>query len=189
MSTHKSSKKVKIIEAALKVVAHEGLHKLTYDYLVKVTGVSKGGILYHFPSREALLAELIRHSQHTYLELYRANIKDQAPRPGRTILACLRATMADPTVQDAKAYGALSAIIAEYPQLVSAYSEGYKLLYEHLTEDGGNLGRQWAILAAMDGLWLEDTHKLYGLKPRDHKAIYAHLLHEAEQIYEDAMAA
>lgn len=183
MSTHKSSKKTKIIETALNIVAREGLHTLTYDHLVKATGISKGGILYHFPSREALLGELIRYSQRQYLELYEVKIESQPPRPGRTVLACLRATETDPTIQDAKAYGALAAIIAEYPQLVGAYSEGYKLLYKHLSEDGGDFGRQWAILAALDGLWLEDTHKLYGLQAGDHGKIYAYLLQEAEAIY------
>ncbi|MCF2707040.1 TetR family transcriptional regulator [Arcanobacterium haemolyticum] len=56
------SKKQLIIEAAFEIIDRDGVRGLTYDSLAAATGITKGGILYHFASRDDLLREL-----HSYL--------------------------------------------------------------------------------------------------------------------------
>ena len=43
-----------IIQAALSVAAEKGAGKVTLDSVAKAAGVSKGGLIYHFSSKEAL---------------------------------------------------------------------------------------------------------------------------------------
>lgn len=66
-----------IIQAALCVAAEKGAGKVTLDAVAKAAGVSKGGLIYHFPSKEALISAMLqhlldeadcRHEQQTQLE-------------------------------------------------------------------------------------------------------------------------
>ena len=48
-----------ILIAASQVIAQDGAGKLTIDAVAKKSGMSKGGVLYHFPSKDALLEGLL----------------------------------------------------------------------------------------------------------------------------------
>ena len=52
----------RILDAALQVIAQAGACRMTLDAVAEAAGVSKGGLLYHFPDKEALLRSLLdRH--------------------------------------------------------------------------------------------------------------------------------
>jgi len=44
-----------ILDAAERVVSREGSGRLTIDAVVRESGFSKGGVLYNFPSKQALI--------------------------------------------------------------------------------------------------------------------------------------
>lgn len=48
-----------VLDAAERIVKERGAAKLTYEELVRESGVSRGGITYHFGSKEALLRALV----------------------------------------------------------------------------------------------------------------------------------
>src|SRR4029450_10379480 len=48
----------RILEAAERVVGDIGAGRMTLDVVAQAAGVSKGGLLYHFPSKESLLGAL-----------------------------------------------------------------------------------------------------------------------------------
>ncbi|WP_311518676.1 TetR/AcrR family transcriptional regulator [uncultured Corynebacterium sp.] len=39
-----------MLKAALTIIENEGVHAVTYDALATATGMSKSGLIYHFPS-------------------------------------------------------------------------------------------------------------------------------------------
>jgi AcrR family transcriptional regulator len=51
--------KQKILAAARNIVEQEGAGALTFDELVKESGITRGGITYHFPTKEDLLRGLL----------------------------------------------------------------------------------------------------------------------------------
>ena len=52
----------RILDAAERLVVQTGASHLTLDGVAQSAGVSKGGLLYHFPTKEALLEGMIeRH--------------------------------------------------------------------------------------------------------------------------------
>ena len=59
MGRHPKARKV-ILEAARRIVRERGAGNLTYEELVQESGVTRGGITYHFPTKDDLLRELIR---------------------------------------------------------------------------------------------------------------------------------
>lgn len=57
----RKSNRTQILDAAFRVVQRDGVTALTYESVAVETGLTKGGLLYHFPSREALLQALHEH--------------------------------------------------------------------------------------------------------------------------------
>jgi AcrR family transcriptional regulator len=51
--------KTRILSAARKIVEDDGAGALTFDELTKVSGITRGGITYHFPTKEDLLRGLL----------------------------------------------------------------------------------------------------------------------------------
>lgn len=51
----RTSKKEMILRTAIDYIGEYGLETLSYDSLAEATGLSKSGLIYHFPSRHALL--------------------------------------------------------------------------------------------------------------------------------------
>ena len=49
------NKKTAALEAALDIIAAEDVSGLTYESLAQATGMSKSGLIYHFPTRHDLL--------------------------------------------------------------------------------------------------------------------------------------
>ncbi|HET8692630.1 MAG TPA: TetR/AcrR family transcriptional regulator [Steroidobacteraceae bacterium] len=49
----------RILAAARQIVEREGAGALTYEGLVQASGITRGGITYHFPTKEALLRGLL----------------------------------------------------------------------------------------------------------------------------------
>lgn len=50
-----------VIAAALAIVARDGVARLTLDAIVRESGVSKGGLLHQFRSKDAVLKALLQH--------------------------------------------------------------------------------------------------------------------------------
>jgi len=55
------SKRGQILAAAVGLITAEGLEGLSYETLAAAAGLSKSGIIYHFPSRHELLLGVHRH--------------------------------------------------------------------------------------------------------------------------------
>jgi len=49
-----------LLAAANKVVVDRGVDALTLDAVACQAGVSKGGLLHHFPSKEALITAMVQ---------------------------------------------------------------------------------------------------------------------------------
>lgn len=55
------SKRTEILEAGKRVIQRDGVTTLTYESVAAEAGLTKGGLLYHFPSREDLMMALHQH--------------------------------------------------------------------------------------------------------------------------------
>ncbi|MEV0614674.1 TetR/AcrR family transcriptional regulator [Nonomuraea sp. NPDC050404] len=55
------SSRTAILEAALRVAGRRGIGGLTLDAAAQEAGVSKGGLVYHFASKEQLMLAVVEH--------------------------------------------------------------------------------------------------------------------------------
>jgi TetR/AcrR family transcriptional regulator len=77
-----------ILDAALEVFSQHGFRGATLDQIAEVAGLSKPNLLYYFPSKEAIHAELLSVLLDTWLDPLRA--LDADGEPVEEILAYMR---------------------------------------------------------------------------------------------------
>jgi len=71
----------RICEAAIRVAARDGLLAMTIDNVAKEAGISKGGVMYHFPTKEQLLTGMMQHfGERAELMLMTRIAEDPEPR-------------------------------------------------------------------------------------------------------------
>ena len=68
------SARERILEAAERVITEVGAAHLTLDAVAQAAGVSKGGLLYHFPSKESLL---VAHDADGFQQRHGVEIEDR----------------------------------------------------------------------------------------------------------------
>ena len=79
----KSSAKDRIMEAAEEVFAQKGYHDSVVDEIVRRTDMSKGGIYFHFPSKERLFFAVIDHLADRLVERIQKSVAQEQSAIGR----------------------------------------------------------------------------------------------------------
>ena len=109
MAPRTSNQRPKILEAAFSVVSSAGAANLTIDAVAERAGVSKGGLLYHFPSKRALLLGMLESMLERYTPLGQApslltehieREQTQSAEEAAAGLAIMAAASEDPTLLD-----------------------------------------------------------------------------------------
>lgn len=80
MSNRSNVTKQKLLDAATDIIMNQGVHQLTLDEVAKTAGVSKGGLLYHYPSKEALMTAMVERLQQEQNEIY-ASLQQEGHGP------------------------------------------------------------------------------------------------------------
>ncbi|MBX3568654.1 MAG: TetR family transcriptional regulator [Rhizobiaceae bacterium] len=139
----------RILEAA-DLLAHEaGPGHLALDAVAARAGVSKGGLLYHFPSKTHLLTALVdRHIARFEAEIDR----NEGAGPGqRRLAAYFEASLEECSKKDRHASGALAAMVQNPEMLVPIRSFKRRML-DRLTAAGGDKAMVLLVFLALDGL-------------------------------------
>lgn len=145
----------RLLDAAERLVLGEGAGKLTLDAVAREAGVSKGGLLYHFPSKDALVAEMVEHLavERFERELER-KIEGSDEADGSWVRAYVEATF-EPEDHDRNlaVQSGLFAAVANDPALLDPLRERYGALQERAENDGVDPALATIARLASDGLW------------------------------------
>lgn len=145
----------RILAAAANVAVQNGANILSIGQVAREAGVTKGGLMHHFPTKqiliEALFMDLLDRLDKKIAELM---AEDPKPR-GRFTRAYLKATAAslDGTLND-RAVGPASLALTADPSLCGRWNDW---LCEQLIKSGEDIHSPAGRLVryAVDGIWLE----------------------------------
>ena len=145
-----------LLDAAMRIVLRDGPGRLTLDAVAKESGRSKGGVLYHFPTKDALIAGMIAG----YLDGFAASIArhhaaDPDDGPGRLLRAYVNASMDEDPLEPHVGVGMLAAIAAN-PALLDPVKEHDRAWRERLAADGVDPAVTEVIRLTVDGLVFAD---------------------------------
>lgn len=163
----KESAKGKLLESAKKILKEEGYEKFTLDSLAKRTGVSKGGVLYHFPSKERLIQEIIENLIIRFENRLNSE-EDGSASPW--IFKYFQATFADLEDSDLQSSGIIAAL-ASNPNLLLPLVERYSSWKQKFKKEKMDQGLSDILRNAADGIWFNEVFGLSVLSSKEKKQI------------------
>ena len=175
-SKHEVSAREAILEAAICVASRDGLLAMTLDNVAREANVSKGGLIYHFASKDALVKGMIEHFAKQVEQALTSRVVDDPLPNGRWVRALVDCCVAPPEEGAAesnplltisgmgKFHASLLAAVAVNPALLAPLLEfGAKMRSRIQAEDPQAL-EQLLLWSALDGLFVWE---LFGLITRD----------------------
>ncbi|MBC7908613.1 MAG: TetR family transcriptional regulator [Rhodospirillaceae bacterium] len=151
----------KIIDAAMAVVREQGVAKLTLDEAAKGAGLSKGGVLYHFKTKDDLIRGMVERLINQCDKLQLAYYDKEPEGPYRWARAMVQTTFDPNGPASDKVSGALLASVAVNSELVAPIQAKYDEWIERIRSDSPSPMLAGLIGMAMDGYSFE---RIMGLK-------------------------
>jgi AcrR family transcriptional regulator len=165
MGTERRNTRTRLLEAAERVVARDGVARLTLDAVAGKADVSKGGLLYHFPNKDALISAMVSR----WVDGFERDIGqrlevEEAGAAGSWARAYAGATFEPGETQETqpRELVALLAAIATDPALLEPLRRRFEAWQARAEDDGLDLALATLLRLAADGLWFAD---LFGLAP------------------------
>jgi AcrR family transcriptional regulator len=158
----------RILDAAETRLLHGGPGGLVLDAIAAEAGVSKGGLLYHFGSKEVLVAGLLeRMLDHLDRELERLVRDDPAPIGAwtRAYLASTVTPEGQPADNSAQLMAGILATLGRDSSHLETLRSRFARWHARLESDGIDRTTATLVRLAADGLWLTALLGLPGLDP------------------------
>jgi AcrR family transcriptional regulator len=159
--THKA-----ILNAANRIVIEQGVERLTLEQVAAEAGISKGGLLYHFPTKEALIKGMIDLYLERFTEDFNGTAEKDGEPAGRWNRSYLTTTFADNQRTPRMSSGLLAAVATD-PGLLAPLQERFREWVALLDQDGIDPTTAAIVRLVADGLWLVE---LFGLSSPDEAA-------------------
>lgn len=173
----RTSTRERILDAAEDVVLTDGVAALTLDQAAARAGMSKGGVLYHFPSRAALVSAMVQRLADRFDAGLAAHRRDDGP--GSLARAYVRECFAAPQGEDqqrAEQLGAavLAAMACER-DLLEPLRVAFAGWQREIEAEAADPVRATIARLAADGLWLCELFGLADLSPQLRDQVRAEL--------------
>jgi AcrR family transcriptional regulator len=150
--------RTKILDAASKVIMDKGTEAFTLDAVAQAAGISKGGLLYHFPSKKQLIQGMIA----SMIARVDATLQEELVKSdGDYLSAYIRASFKTRTEPEQISY-ALFAAISDDPELVKPLQTRFSRMQREIAAAAATEEMGTIIRLALDGLWISD---LFGFAP------------------------
>jgi len=107
----------KIIDASRQIVMEKGAGALTFEEIAQVSGVTRGGITYHFPTKQTLLSALVERDIAQWERIEKDNCPTDCPADAAELIAFLRAHTSEEPDRRRFVSGMLSAVTLDPPIL------------------------------------------------------------------------
>ncbi|AKG74603.1 TetR/AcrR family transcriptional regulator [Salinicoccus halodurans] len=159
----KVSKKMQLLEAAADIVNEHGSDYLTLDAVAERAGVSKGGLIYHFKNKDALIRGLVEHANQLYRDNVDRHIEPEDDSNGRWLRAFIEATRQN-RVDNADITSGMLAAQGINRELLTPLQKTYGEWQANIENDEIDNVDATIIRLAVDGLWLSE---IFGLDAID----------------------
>lgn len=169
-----------ILDAAERVVARDGARRLTIDAVVQESGYSKGGVLYNFPSKQALIEGMVARMVAETRARHDAALEQAKTNGEEPLPAMVRSLLQQKEVDRAVSMGLLAAL-AEQPELIAPIRTAIAEMRDEMLAHAADPELAAIIMLAADGLHFSDILGLEALPDDQREAVETRLIMLAGQ--------
>ncbi|VWD13935.1 TetR family regulatory protein [Burkholderia lata] len=171
----RSSSRDRLLDAAAELVANQGIQNLTIEAVAAAAKVTKAGLVYHFKTRDDLLAALIERvvGELDMLELraHEAREADDSAKPLKSSLAELSKLTFDMPEDRRLLLANLLAATSLYPHLAGPVRDFFSRSYARVSQSGPDAGQVLALVVALDGIALLEVLNLHRFTPEQRQVL------------------
>ncbi len=166
-----------VLAAAAEIVVRDGAAKLTLDAVAERCGLSKGGILHHFSTKDSLISAMIEDVVGGFEADLQRNMQGESG-PGSFARAFLRACLDREGIvtRTIKVSAGIIAAVAINTQLLAPLRTRYGEWSARLEHDGIDPAIAELVRSAADGLWLGNVLELGSTSAALRKRMFAKLI-------------
>ena len=176
-----------IIDAAEDAVIEVGASHLTLDAVAERAGISKGGLLYHFPNKDALLNAMLERLFADYQTRRAAVLESLPDSPGRELRAHILVGLSEDEIEkrsrSRKVASAIIAAAANDPKFMGTIRQHCGGIIRRIaTTDGVLDSCKLVVLLAVDGLVFWELMGMCPLEPKERDQAFGALLDLADRV-------
>ncbi len=153
-AAHAAGVRDRLLNAAEQVVACQGVANLTLEAVAREAGVSKGGLLYHFPSKSAMISAIVQRMVCRCDAEQAQAIEADSETGGAFTRAYLAARIQPLSPEEEPVHTALLAAAGTDPQYLGPARERFIEWQKQLQTDGIDPATASIVRLAIDGLCL-----------------------------------
>jgi len=173
MRARKANSRDKILAAAADVAREAGPGSLSLEAVASRAGVSKGGLLYNFPTKAKLMQGLVE----SYLKDFEKALETRAAENSHeSVLSAYIKLSADDCEQPKPSATWMFSAIAEDPDFLTPIKAFKRQLFERLKGETDALGSLLVCFLAIEGLRSMNLFDSDVLSRDEHKLLVASLL-------------
>ncbi|MET0534590.1 MAG: TetR/AcrR family transcriptional regulator [Steroidobacter sp.] len=174
----------RILEAAERVVGDVGAARMTLEGVAQAAGVSKGGLLYHFPSKEALLGALAKRYVEGMVDCVEQAKSGLGEGGGRDLKACIVGVLDPQSRAKVRGMGAaLFAAAANDLTLLEVIRERIAHFMSQLEDSNVDFARAAIVTLAIDGLIMRESLRISSFTDEQRERVVQQLLQIADEAY------
>jgi len=173
MKARRANSRDRILAAAADVAREAGPGSLSLDAVANRAGVSKGGLLYNFPTKAKLMQGLVENYLNEFERALEAGIAEAGHE---SALAAYVRLSADECVEPQPSASWIFSAIAEDPDFLTPIKSFKRQLFERLKGETNDLGSLLVCFLAIEGLRSMNLFDSDVLSEDEHKLLMASLL-------------
>jgi len=149
-----------IFQACGNILRTEGAKRLTLEAVAREAGLSKGGLLYHFPNKRELIKELFKyHAEKFDADLLRIS-QEEIAKNGGWVRAYARASVEQIINRDnAGLLASLYAAGEEFPWVYETMRQRYHGWQKQIENCGLDPALATLVRLTIDGLWFSEMYQ------------------------------
>ena len=174
----RTSSRDRLLDAAAGFVASQGIQNLTIEAVAAAAKVTKAGLVYHFKTRDDLLAALIERvvGELDMLDLRAQEARDareadDSAKPLKSSMAELSKLTFDMPEDRRLLLANLLAATSLYPHLAGPVRDFFSRSYARVAQSGPDAGQVLALVVALDGIALLEVLNLHRFTPEQRQVL------------------
>ena len=168
------------LEAAIAIIARDGPGRLTLDAIARESGLSKGGVMHQFRTKEAVLKALLERQMAHFEEFSTAYMAKVSATSANPNLATQLATVREAATSPNSAALALVAAMVENPNLMALPRGRETERMAAIREEAADPDLAMLRWAGAMGLLLSSLFGMSPLSNEEHQRLFARLLDDAQ---------
>lgn len=146
-----------LLDAAEEVVTRDGVARLTLEAVARQAGLSKSGLLHHFPNKEALIDAVVERTVLKWSQSLEEAVKNQPKGPQQTARALLHCCLGDMSLWNERmlrSSTALLAVLVHCADRSTPMHHFYQQVHARMAHESKGNATGDLVLAVIDGIWL-----------------------------------